>query len=679
MCLVYYELKKLIGCRSFILIVAACLALNCFSAIRNIKNRSISPKEYREFYSETNDMTNAEISEYISDNLELSFNGTGKYSTSFICSVRDRFCYIESYPQYLKNIEDRCDSITHFSLFASRDSFSYKNAERTRNAYSNIQTKELPFEVSEGAELVLVNRISDIILIFLIFSAAVFIFTKDRENGIHGLLTACPNGRSRLCAAKLETLFCISIILNILFLIENLIIGAATYGIGDISRPLQSVSGFMECRYNITVGQYIAVSLLYKIFGCFLWGCIFALICILSVNSFSIYIFSALTAYSEIYLYNNFSFDSDRGLLHDLNIVNFIKPESIFASYRNLNFSGRPVYIASALALMYSVMIIVFTVLPLICFPLHRCRSYSHLPKILRTSRSEKIHGKMYYTLKKSLILQKSGRAVITWIATVILFHSSFTKPADLVDLYYKNYTDANSGAVTYQTDEVIRQDTAYFEDVNERISMPDLPFTEYKMLQKEIYRESAFEMFSERCGAVRDEKGAEIFYDSGYKRAFGITSTNDHLMISLLIMILCVIIISPLFAFDNNLNMRRIIYCTASGKAEYIRRNVTITLSVSTGASILTMIPYFCNIMRKYGAQGLHKPIQSMTRFADSSLHLSVLGYAVCLFISATLLFSICSLIMLAVSYKCRSRFTAMLINMAIFVLPVGVIMIHS
>lgn len=677
--LVYYELKKLIGCRSFILIITACLALNCFSAIRKINDSYISPKECREFYSETSGMTNAERSEYISENVERSFEGSGKYSTSFICSMRDRFYYVRSYPQYLKNIEERCNSITSFSLFASKDSFAYKNAVRTRNAYSNIKTRELPFAVSEGAELVLLNNITDILLLFLIFSAAVFIFTKDRETGIHGLLTACQKGRSRLCAAKLGTLFCVAVILNILFLAENLIIGAATYGLGDMNRPLQSVSGFMECSYNITLGQYIAFFLVYKILGAFLWGCIFSLICILSVNSFSIYLISAAAAYSEVRLYKNIPFDSERGLLHDLNIVSLIKPECIFSTYRNLNFSGKPFNIAPALAVMFSVLSVIFVLLSLICFTLHGCRNYSRFTALLRHRSSNAVHGKAYYTLKKTLILQKSGRAILLWIAAVIMFHSSFAKPADIVDYYYKNYTETNSGLVIEQTDEVIRQDTAYFEDVNAKLAMPKLSVEEYEKLQNELYRENAFEMFSERCDAIRDKNGAEIFYDSGYKRAFGITQKKDQLIITLLVMLICVIVISPIFSFDNNLNITRIINSTTSGKSAYLKRNLAVVLSVSIVSSTLTMIPYFCNVLRKYGTQGLHRPIQSMTKFSGSSLHISVLGYAVLIFFAATLLFLICSLIMLAVSYKCRSRFSAALINAAVFALPVAVMIINS
>ena len=208
----FYELKKLTGYKSFLFIILASLVLGVYSNIRSVREAPYKPSEYRMLSKETDGMSNDEIGAYISENIEKSLNDEGVYSVGFILSASDRYNEIQGYSNYLDNIDERCRSIVGFSLFGSKNSFSYKNALKTRDAYRKVRTRELPFAVSEGSKLVLVNETTDILLIFVMFAAAVFIFTKDREIGINGLLYSCPKGRRNYALKKstINVLFRIS-------------------------------------------------------------------------------------------------------------------------------------------------------------------------------------------------------------------------------------------------------------------------------------------------------------------------------------------------------------------------------------------------------------------------------------------------------------------------------------
>lgn len=675
----FYELKKLTGYKSFLFIILASLVLGVYSDIRSVREAPYKPSEYRMLSKETDGMSNDEIGAYISENIEKSLNDEGVYSVGFILSESDRYNEIQGYSDYLDNIDERCRSIVGFSLFGSKDSFSYKNALKTRDAYRKVRTRELPFAVSEGCKLVLVNETTDILLIFVMFAAAVFIFTKDREIGINGLLYSCPKGRTSLCRKKLAVLFCFSIVINLLFFLMNLVIGMITYGIGDLSRPLQSVEGFMECSFNINLLQYSAALLLYKILGCFIWGCLFSFICIISTASLSIYGLSALIAAAEIYLSQKFAYNSDKGLLHDINLVTFIKPESVFSSYRNLNISGNPVYIGIGVPAAAAVLIIVLVTLSLMLYSWLGCREYRHIGTILGNRASHTVHSRMFYTLKKSLVLQKNMYVILVWLVMVVIFHTSFTKPAEIVDLHYKNYTTDNKGKVTDEVDKTIRNDGIYFDDVRQKLSSPKLSDDERRFLQNEQFRMEAYITFTERCEAIRNTNGAELFYDTGYKRAFGIDKTKDHLIITFLVMILCVLFISPLISFDNSLNMTSVIFSTASGKYSYLKHSIIVTVTLSVFASIAVMFPYFFNILSKYGTQGISLPVQSLEHFADFALPLNVWQYALGLFLVRTMFFTLCSLAMCLVSKHSKSRFSATLINVTVFVMPVLIMMVGN
>lgn len=675
-----YELKKLFSYRAFIFIFAAIFVMSVFSSLSSIMKRESNPDEYRQLYSKISSMTTDEATEYINKHVDETFSGNGTYSIEAICTVRDRYEQINKYPEFLDSIDERCKSITGISFFADEDSFSYKNALKTRTVYNNLKLTGLPFDVSEGLETALFADISDILIIFAIFAAAVFIFTKDKEIGILNLLHSYPKGRVSLCISKLGVLLTFSAAANLLFLGANLAIGAFTYGLGDLTRPIQSVNGFYECSFNLNVWQYLIIVLLFKSLGGFLWGVLFAFICSFSGNNAQIYGISVFISVGEILLYTKISTLSSYGLLHDFNLVSFIKPENIFSTYRNINLFGEPFNAVIIIPTVFVFMLILLMASVMLVFASEKNREYKKLSLGIKRKNKQKIHGKLYYTFYKSLILQKSAYLIAVWLAAVVIFHLSFSKPADLVDFYYKDYTTENSGAVTAQTDEVIRKDEVHFAGLHEEMLSPDITIERLQEIQNELQRESALIMFKSRCNAIRDSRfDTEIFYDSGYKRAFSVDSDMESRQMALLIITLIVLVISPLISFDKSRGLTNVIFSTASGKRSYLKNCIFISAVFCIFASAAVMLPYFFNIISKYGAQGLSLPIQSLEHFADFALPLNVWQYALLLFLMRTLIFTLCGLVMLVISCNSKSRFSATLINVTVFVLPILISVVND
>lgn len=624
--ILHYELKKLFSYKSFLFIIAAVLVMSIVSTLWDIAGCHASPDEYRQIYSAIQSMSEEEAEAYITRQIDIAFSGEGGFSPDAICSARDRYAQIKGYGGFLDYIKERCRSITGISFFADEDSFAYKNALKTETVYDNVKINSLPFEVSEVVEIVLFNDISDILLAFAIFASAIFVFTKDKEIGILNLLHSYRKGRGSLCINKLLVLLIFSALANLVFIGANLAIGGFTYGLGDLTRPIQSVNGFFECSFNLSLWQYLLITFIFKSLGGFLWGVLFAFICSFSGNNTQIYGISVVVAVIEVLLYTKISTLSNYGLLHDFNLVSFIKPDNIFSTYRNINLFNEP----------FNALIVIPVV---------------------------------WTTLIALLIF-----------AAVVIFHLSFTKPADLTDYYYKDYTTDNSGAVTAQTDEVIRIDEEYFSMLHEEFMSSDTTIERMQEIQGELQREGALFMFKARCEAIRDSKyDTEIFYDTGYKRAFGVNGNTESLQMALLIMISTALAVSPLISFDRSRGLTSVIYSTASGNKSYLKHSIIVTVTLSVFASIAVMLPYLFNILSKYGMQGINLPMQSLEYFADFALPLNVWQYAFGLFLVRTVIFTICSLAMLLVSKHSKSRFSATLINVTVFVMPVLIMVVGS
>lgn len=676
-----YELKKLLSYKSFLFIIAAALVMSIVTTLVDIISRPASSYEYRQIYSEIASMSAEEAEVYIANQVDIAFSGEGGFSPDAICSVRDRYVQIKGYGEFLDSIKERSRSITGISIFTDEDSFAYKNALKTESVYDNVKIKSLLFEVSEGVEIALFNDISDILLMFTIFAAAVFVFTKDKEIGILNLLHSYCKGRESLCINKLVVLLIFSASANLIFMVANLVIGELTYGLGTLTRPIQSVNGFFECSFNLSLWQYLLITFVYKSLGSFLWGVLFAFICSLSGNNAQIYGISVIIAVVEVLLYGKIPTLSNYGLLHDFNFVSFIKPDNIFSTYRNINLFDEPFNVLIVIPVVWGILLslLIFTVVRV--FAGEKNREYKKISlNIKRKSPKNKVHSKIYYAFHKSLALQKTGYFAVVWIVAVVIFHLSFTKPASVTDYYYKAYTNDNSGAVTAHTDEVIHADDEYFAGLHEELLSYDTTIDRKQEIQGELQRESAFTVFKSRCEEIRDSKyKTEIFYDSGYKRAFNVNGNTESLQMALLIMIFCALAISPLISFDNAGGLTNVIYSTASGKRSYLKHSILVTVTLSIFASAAVMLPYFFNILSKYGMQGISLPVQSLEHFADFALPVNVWQYALGLFVVRTLIFIFCSLAMLLISKQSKSRFSATLINVTVFVMPVLILMIGS
>lgn len=144
-----------------------------------------------------------------------------------------------------------------------------------------------------------------------------------------------------------------------------------------------------------------------------------------------------------------------------------------------------------------------------------------------------------------------------------------------------------------------------YFEEIDQKILNGNLTTGDYNELQSEQYRKIAFNMFKSRCNAISDNKyDTEIFYDSGYKRAFGIDGNSEIIEMALLIMIILVLTISPIISYDNSKKFTTVIFSTSSGKKTCIKNNIAISIVYSVFSSLVMSILYFINIINNYGTK---------------------------------------------------------------------------
>lgn len=668
------ELKKLLSGRIFLLIAAVALVLNAYLMVRTANSSESTPEEYRAIYSELEGLSDTEKLEWLDARCN-EFSGQHHYDWGILYELREECSQVVGYQDYLDSIDSQAKSMSSISIFAKPDTFNYRSIMKTPPAYEDMRDVKPVFDVSKGITLATDNNFSDILIGFIVLFAVLSLMISDREQGLSGLLFPLKRGRGYLLLTKMGVL-AVTIFMTILLMYgENLIIGSQIYELGDLSRPIQSLNGFIGCNLKISVLGYLFLYIFFKFAAVFTIGAVLSLIAVNTKNTVSFYGISAIILAVEGLTYSLIHPLSKYSIFRYINLIAFTRGNDIFCNFKNINFWGYPVPLIPTSVGAIVLISLICVILAAWMYSAKRNLEYKKIGIKLGFGKSEKIHSRLYYTLYKSLILQKGIVFIAVFIAVAGFMSTSFIKKYDPVDAYYQYYCNELEGEITQETLDFIESETARFDEINARIEelSQTNPFSsELNQLQKDVAPQIGFIPFSERVSQIKDIDGAQVFYDTGYKRAFGMAGYDDDMKYALVMVLMCIFLVSPMIANDNRHKMSFVINATASGKRSYIRRNILLASGYGILASLLWIIPYAVSINTYYGSGGLDASLRSITDFIDIPVDLTVGQYILLICILRIIFCAAAALVMLWISSRCRNSTSAILINFAVFALPI-------
>ena len=668
------EFQKLIYQKSLFIIAVCLIIANACVLVLKSGNSKYDTARYKKFFEQTRGMNTQQVCEYIDSQIEMSFGGVYNYPTSFLYTMKEQAHSVNDYDKYLAMIDSQQSSMA--ILFADKNSFSYRNIQKTPPAYKSVQEVVPTFDISQGIELALNSPISDAIGIFLVFFFTANIMLKDKECGIIRYFYPLKGGRAKYLGAKIAVSLSVALLIALVIFIENILIGQQIYGLGDLSRAIQSVSGFISCNINLSVGGYLILFLTFKALSYLCFCAFFILICCMCKSNISLYITSLAIITAQVSSYVLISKYSTLGIFRYWNIVNFTQTNEIFSDYRNVNFFGYPISLKiSATAIMLGI-IVVFSIISIVIFSKYHIRSYKRY-KINLPQFKSKVHSRFYYTAYKSLIIRK-GIVLMLLIAVItVMSCAMFRRVYNNTDIYYENYTTQLSSQSFEKAKEFIAEKKEHYEQVELKLQTeldknePNI-FT-IGVLSSEINDKEAVLMIQNRANDMEENDcNSSIFYDSGYVRILGIEDKLPNFAFAFVFCIYSALLISPQIVSERNTH--RLIFSSQSGKRQYIHDNVIYTLLQAFFTVFILTVPYTSVLLKSYGVQSLDAPIQSVSAMAQFPLDISVWQTLLLAFVARLLLCCAISLAMLKISHISKNNFSATLINLAVFALPIFV-----
>lgn len=676
------ELRKLFSNRIFLLIISAVFVLNAYLIFRTANSGEITASDYNKIYAELENKTDEEKLSWLDEQLN-DFSHAPEYKWMAMAELYDECQNIVTYKEYLDSIDTQAKSMTSVSIFAEPDTFNYRSIVKTPPAYENVRDVEPYFDVSKGINLALDNSFTDILCGFILLFAVLTLMISDREQGMSGLLFALKRGRSYLLFSKLSALAVTVFLAVLLIYSENLIISSFIYGLGDLSRPIQSLDGFIGCNLKISVAEYLGIFTLFKFIAIFSIGAVLSLIAVMTKNTVSFYGISATVVITEGLLYTLIHPLSIYSFFRYINLIAFTKVNEIFCNYKNINFWEYPITLIPASLTAVILIAFICSVLSAYLYAKKRNLEFRKIGIKLNFGKGNKVHSALYYTFYKSLVQQKGILIIVGFLLIAGFLNSSFTKQYDIQDVYYQYYANELDGEITGETDSFIASEEQRFADLNmqliEIMEKSNGFSSEAYEIQKKLAPEMGFVLIKDRYEQIKNIEDSQLFYDTGYKRMFGKFGYDDDMKYALVTMLMCIFLISPLIANDNKYRMQSIINSTASGKKKYIRRNIIAATIFGLISAVIWLVGYSIKISQFYGFSGLDAPIQSITDFVNFPVTLKVWQYLALIYILRTIAVIVSALIMLYISSKCKNTTMSVLVNFAVFALPIIVYLLGA
>ncbi len=664
------EIYKLLHQKMFVLVTVCAFLLNIYISCSQTFGMYCPAKEYKEYYALAEGKTFSEAYDYSIARRDNMFGGweAGKWEVRQMMNEEiEQLKAVGTYHQYLQSIDDAAATMTAVSIFADPSSFAYRNIVKTPAAYDGVRSVQPVFAPSNGVLLAVENTPSDILLLFIIFTAVTVIFYKDRECVIVGLVKPLRYGRTRLALSKTAAVFSVCLLFGGGFFLLNLWIGSVRFGLGDLSRPAQSLKGFLGCNLRISVRQLMILIFVYKILAMFVCALIAQSLFICLKNTTSYFIL-LLVGGIETALYLLISDTSFLSPLKQINLAAFVNSAHLFKTYANINLFGFPINLLGTTTAMLAILTIL---LIFVTARLYENISISEVKKSRKRIIKIKPPKRLFsYSMHKLFILHKGLLIFAAVLAFSLYSEYNYVRPYSSSDNYYRAYAaEAYSKQSPVEVYEYMSTTADELAEGYKAAMSGGLSDNEY--WSKRSGFEKLVNQYNNAVNLSARDVSNFLYYTTGWEELFGLNGFKSDYKLGLVAILGICLAISPLIAYDNRARIGFLLYTTKAGKRTYFEHNAAVAAIFTLMICLAVYVPHYVEMILTYGSEGLFEPVSAISAYAKLG-GLSVFRYLILLTFYRIISLTVFAELVLLISYKCKSPTTATVITLAAFALPI-------
>lgn len=551
---------------------------------------------------------------------------TGNLDTEYLLlkEVWDEVNEVSAYPEFLADLQAKAQQFSGISIFQNAtDNFSRANIEKTAQVYEGMANAvDIRYVPQKGLVTALDYQLTDLILLAAMILTASLLVRQERESGLVHLIRSLPSGRLKTALAKLSALFVTMFVVLLLLYGVNLLYCGALFGLGDMTRSIQSVPALMRCTMQISISEYLGRFLFVKWIGTAVVG-MWIMIAMLLGRQFFLGCCAAVSLpFLHWIIRSVIDPNSHLNVIKYANLASLMRTNELLGNYRNLYWFQRPV----SLAFVEWTTAATYGILFLLGFCLVFCRG-----KLSNTARHQFVIARRTKKSKAVTILgQESKKMYILCGAVIVLLLFAGYQTAEVIQsekiidengVYYEEYMKELEGPYTRETYAKLKEMQKEFipllqamkaaergdyssgaSDIRFDILIPKMNVFERKILYGVL-------------PYIKENPPAQIVYEVGWEKLFGFRGTGD-LQDTLWVGLLSGLCFAGLFAFEKKGGMQRVLMATPLG------RNYTVTRKLMVGSIaagiifLLSWLPRLIYVCRFYGLSGFLAPAMSLRAF---------------------------------------------------------------
>ena len=508
---------------------------------------------------------------------------------------------IAGYEQYLDSVAKNARTLNAITLFSDKDSFASRNIIKTAEDYAKLEGVVPVWDENAGIKQIMASPFTNVLFIIGLLYVCLRVVTDEKIQ--EPLLWTMKKGRAVRFAAKLSAILLFCFLVHTLLYASQIFFAHSYYGLGDLSRPIQSV--FISAPYGISVFQTLALVYLAKLAVYILFTLIFFVVCVKTTTALaSVSVIAFIFAISAG-LYAIISPFSLLNVFKYINLFFLLNPANIAVTYINLNIFGQPVNVLTASAVVVGIVYVALFAVSVLS------------SSAIRTYRTIAVgRGRSLFAVLRGLPAFLQGLlAVLRGHTTKIFAHELWKM------LWARKVVFILLGLVLFQMwrfDNAkirVNPDEAAYLRAVELAQTQENPLA-WALSRADSLKQSdasemeitAAERVADRLLYLENIDGGILVYETGYVELLGDAKYVNDVLNALILVVMLVLTVLPIREWE----MKSLIRSTAHGRGRLFSRKAMLATIACVLVFSIVYLPDLWSVQRAFGLSHLDAPAAS-------------------------------------------------------------------
>lgn len=595
----------------------------------------------------------------------------------FLQNISEEISQVAAYESFLDEIQHKAEQLSKISIFNKDGSYDMLNIQATSKAYKDISGIEINYYPQNGIVTAINFTYSDVILIFGMILLASFIVRDEKDNGMLYLIRTTAGGKWNTGAAKMFAMSTSLLIMVAALYIVNLLYCNFTYGLGDLSRTIQSIPYLMRSTMQINVLEYILLFIFTKWVAAFICGTWILFAMLIAKNVFTGYVLSLVMPVTQLLIRNAIPATSKFNAIKYSNLVSFLTTNEILGSYRNIYWFNKPVrlfWVEIIAALIFS---IIFSSLFLVTFKIAQLSKYES--KRISLSFKRKVKPTTVTRQEWYKLLVMNGGIFILTLFCAFQIYTAYTAENYITaeEMFYSYYMQELTGPYNTDAYEFIKSESEKFKPIYEAqrlLKNKLITSEEYNMILSANYglnmEYGIFQKVLRKINTLSEKPGSQLIYETGYNKLFDFNNYLDLKDYMLIVLMVCVFF-AGFFNIEKSTGMYKVIKATPLGMEYTAQTKIKVTFLSCIILTVVSILPRLWQIGTGYGYKGLLVPAISIDNLQELPSFIPVIAIIVFMLIVRLVITFALSMIVLTISQKTNNFLSAVMFSLLLLEFP--------